>query len=63
MEDRAFRGWGCDGGNQGEDLRGREFFDWDFFVWDEGLKRWVLKGREGGPVFFLELLAAKGFLS
>ena len=62
MKDRAFRGWGGDDGNWGEDLRGREFLNWDFFVWDKGFKRWVLKGREGGPVFFVELLVAKGFL-
>ena len=60
--DGAFRGGRWDDGNQGKDLRGREFLDWDFLVWDKGFKQWVLKGREGGPVFFLKLLVAKGFL-
>jgi len=47
MKDGAFWGWGWDGGDGGEDLRGREFLSWDFFVWDEGFERGVLKGREG----------------
>jgi hypothetical protein len=61
-EDGAFRGRGRDNSDWGNDLRGQEFFDWDFLVWDEGFERWVLKGREGGPVFFFELLATEGFL-
>ena len=63
VKDRAFWYWGGDDSDRGEDLRGREFFDRDFLVRDEGFEQWVLKGREGGPVFFVELLAAKGFLS
>ena len=63
MEDGAFWGWGRDSGDGGEDLRGREFLNWDFLVWDEGLERGVLKGRKGRPVFFLKLLAVEGFLS
>ena len=63
MKDRAFWGQGGDNGNWGEDLRGWEFLNWDFFVWDEGFKWWVLKGREGGPVFFVETLMVEGFLS
>ena len=62
MEDGAFRGWGRDGGDLGKDLRGREFLNWDFLVWDEGFKWWVLKGREGGPVFFFKSLTMEGFL-
>ena len=62
VKDQAFWYWGGDDGDQGEDLRGREFLDWDFLVWDEGFERWVLKGWEGGPIFFVELLSAKGFL-
>jgi hypothetical protein len=62
VKDRAFWYWGGDNGDGGEDLRGQEFFDRDFLVRDEGFERWVLKGWEGGPVFFVKLLAAKGFL-
>jgi hypothetical protein len=62
MEDRAFRGGGWDNGDWGEHLRGQEFFNWDFLIWDEGFEWWVLKGRERGPVFFLKLLATEGFL-
>jgi hypothetical protein len=62
VKDGTFRYWGGDDGDGGEDLRGREFLDWDFFVWDEVFERWVLKGWEGGPIFFIELLLAKGFL-
>ena len=62
MKDRSFGGRGRDNGDWGKDLRGREFLDWDFFVRDEGFEQWVLKGREGGPIFFLKLLVAKGFL-
>ena len=62
MKDGAFWGWGGDDGDWGEDLRGWEFLNRDFFVWDEGLKQGVLKGWEGGPVFFVELSSAKGFL-
>ena len=47
-EDGAFWGWGGDDSNWGKDLRGWEFLSWDFFVWDKGFERWVLKGREGG---------------
>jgi hypothetical protein len=63
VKDRAFRGWGGDDSNQGEDLRGWEFLNRDFFIWDEGFKWWVLKGREGGPVFFVKMLTMEGFLS
>jgi hypothetical protein len=63
VEDRAFWGGGGNDGNQGEDLRGQEFINRDFFVWDEGFEWWVLKGREGGPIFFIELLTTEGFLS
>jgi hypothetical protein len=62
VKDGTFWYWGGDDGDRGEDLRGREFLNRDFLVRDEGFERWVLKGREGGPVFFVELLAAKGFL-
>ena len=62
VKDGAFWYGGGDDGDGGEDLRGREFLDWDFLVRDEGFERGVLKGREGGPVFFVELLSAKGFL-
>jgi hypothetical protein len=62
VKDGAFWGWGGDDGDQGEDLRGQEFLDQDFFVWDEGFEWWVLKGREGGPVFLVEVLAVEGFL-
>jgi hypothetical protein len=31
------------------------------FVWDEGFERWVLKGREGGPIFFNKALTMEGF--
>ena len=62
VKDGAFWYGGGDDGDGGEDLRGQEFLDWDFLVRDEGFERWVLKGREGGPVFFVELLSAKGFL-
>jgi hypothetical protein len=63
VEDRAFWDWGGDDGNWGKDLRGQEFLDWDFLIWDKGFKRWVLKGREGGPVFFVKLLTMEGLLS
>jgi hypothetical protein len=63
MKDGTFWYWGGDDGDGGEDLRGREFLNRDVLIWDEGFERWVLKGREGGPVFFVELLVAKGFLS
>ena len=62
VKDGAFWYWGGNDSNGGEDLRGREFLNWDFLVRDEGFERGVLKGREGGPVFFVELLSAKGFL-
>ena len=62
VKDRTFWYWEGDDSDRGKDLRGREFLDWDFLVRDEGFERWVLKGREGGPVFFVELLSAKGFL-
>ena len=62
VKDGAFWYWGGDDGDGGKDLRGREFLNWDFLVRDEGFEQWVLKGREGGPVFFVELLSAKGFL-
>jgi hypothetical protein len=53
VKDGAFRGRRRDDSDWGEDLRGWEFLDWDFFVWDEGFKWWVLKRREGGSVFFV----------
>jgi hypothetical protein len=62
VKDRTFWYWGGDDGDGGEDLRGWEFLNRDFLVWDEGFEQWVLKGRKGGPVFFVELLAVKGFL-
>ena len=62
VKDGAFWYGGGDDGDGGKDLRGREFLDWDFLVRDKGLEWGVLKGREGGPVFFVELLSAKGFL-
>ena len=62
VKDGTFWYWGGDDSDGGEDLRGQEFLDWDFLVWDEGFEQGVLKGREGGPVFFVELLSAKGFL-
>jgi hypothetical protein len=62
VKDGAFWGRGGDNGNQGKDLRGQEFLNWDFFVWDKGFKQWVLKGREGGPIFFVKVLAVEGFL-
>ena len=62
MEDGAFWGWGGDDSNQGEDLRGWEFLNRDFLIWDKGFERWVLKGREGGPIFFIDLLMIEGFL-
>jgi hypothetical protein len=62
VEDGAFWGRGGNDGNWGKDLRGWEFLNWDFLIWDEGFKRWVLKGREGGPVFFVEALMMEGFL-
>jgi hypothetical protein len=43
-------------------LRGWEILNWDFFIWDKGFEWGVLKGRDGGPIFFLKLLVAKGFL-
>ena len=63
VKDGAFWYWGGDDGDGGEDLRGQKFLNWDFLIWDEGFEWWVLKGWEGGPVFFIDLLAAKGFLS
>ena len=63
VKDGTFRYWGGDDSNGGKDLRGREFLNRDFLVWDEGFEQWVLKGREGGPVFFVELLTTEGFLS
>jgi hypothetical protein len=62
VEDGAFWGWGGDDGDRGKDLRGREFLNWDFLVRDKGFEQWVLKGREGGPIFLVEVLAAEGFL-
>ena len=62
MKDWAFWGGGRINSDWGKDLRGREFLNWDFFVWHEGFERWVLKGREGGPIFFVEMLMTKGFL-
>ena len=62
MKDGAFWYRGGDDSNGGEDLRGREFLDRDFLVQDKGFEQGVLKGWEGGPVFFIKLLAAKGFL-
>ena len=38
MEDRAFWGRGGNDGNQGEDLRGQEFLNWDFLIRDKGFK-------------------------
>jgi hypothetical protein len=61
-EGRGFLGQGREQRQLGEDLRGWEFLNWDFLIWDEGFEWWVLKGREGGPVFFVELLTAEGFL-
>jgi hypothetical protein len=63
VEDRAFWGRGGNDSDWGKDLRGQEFLNWDFFIQDKGFERWVLKGREGGPIFFIELLATEGFLS
>ena len=63
MEDGAFWGWGGDDGDGGKDLRWWEFLNWDFFVWDKGFGWWVLKGREGGPIFFVAMLMVEGFLS
>jgi hypothetical protein len=62
MKDWAFWGRGRNNSDRGDDLRGWEFLGWDHFVWNEGFKRWVLKGRDGGPIFFVKMLAAKGFL-
>jgi hypothetical protein len=62
VEYRAFWGWGGNNGNWGKDLRGQEFLNQNFFVWDKGFERWVLKGREGGPIFFVDLLTMEGFL-
>jgi hypothetical protein len=62
VKDGAFWGWGGNNGDWGKDLRGWEFLNRDFFIWDEGFERWVLKGREGGPIFFVDLLTAEGFL-
>jgi hypothetical protein len=61
-EDGAFWGWGGDDSDWGEDLRGGEFLNRDFLIWDEGFEWWVLKGREGGPVFFVKLLTMESFL-
>jgi hypothetical protein len=62
VKDRSLGGRGWDCGDRGENPRGREFLDWDFLIQDEGFERWVLKGREGGPIFFLKLLVMEGFL-
>jgi hypothetical protein len=62
VEDGAFWGRGGNNSDRGENLRGWEFLNWDFFIWDEGFEWWVLKGREGGPIFFVEVLAMEGFL-
>ena len=62
VKDGTFWGWGGNNSDWGKDLRGQEFLNWDFFIWDEGFEWWVLKGREGGPIFFVKLLTMEGFL-